>query len=187
MADDTVQDEATHLAEASTTDAPSGPALSTAEGGWQSLPPAAGQVRTIGGALAGLVVSGPVSIALSSAVDGWGLRLAIVLVSMVAIVIALAGLARARWRRTRWKLDARGFHVRRGWLFRSEILVPRTRVQHLDIERGPLERHFGLATLIVHTAGSQVPALQQSGMADADAVALRDALIPAAARDGDAL
>jgi membrane protein YdbS with pleckstrin-like domain len=65
--------------------------------------------------------------------------------------------------------------------------VPRSRVQHLDIERGPIERHFGLATLILHTAGTRRQAIRQSGLPDADAVALRDALVPASDRHDDVL
>jgi membrane protein YdbS with pleckstrin-like domain len=60
-------------------------------------------------------------------------------------------------------------------------------VQHLDVERGPLERQFSLATLVVHTAGSQTTALRLSGLEEPDAVALRDALIPDATRHVDAL
>ena len=58
-----------------------------------------------------------------------------------------------RHRRIGWKLDADGFAIRRGGLWRVETLVPVSRVQHLDLERGPLERRLGLATLVVHTAG----------------------------------
>lgn len=141
----------------------------------------------MGGAFTGAVIGVGTSVAATQGLDGWLPRVSLILVALVAMALAGAWLGRARWRRTRWKLDAQGFHVRRGWLWRTEILVPRTRVQHLDIERGPIERHFGLATLVVHTAGSQTAALQQAGLADADAVALRDALIPAASRDGDAL
>ena len=77
--------------------------------------------------------------------------------------------------------------VRRGVVWHKEILVPRSRVQHLDIERGPIERHFGLATLVVHTAGTRLHALRQPGLLDADALALRDALLPEADRDDDTL
>jgi membrane protein YdbS with pleckstrin-like domain len=77
--------------------------------------------------------------------------------------------------------------VRRGIVWHKEILVPRSRVQHLDLERGPIERHFGLATLVVHTAGTRMHALRQSGFLDDDAVALRDALLPEADRHDDSL
>jgi hypothetical protein len=153
---------------------------------WQRLPPAAAIVRTIGGVLTGLVLGTLASVFITQPVRNWPLRLLLVLAGVAAAASAGAWLGRQRWRRTFWKLDERGFQVRRGWLWRAEVLVPRSRVQHLDIERGPLERRFGLATLVVHTAGSQTEALRQSGLNDADAVAVRDALIPEA-RDGDAL
>jgi len=153
---------------------------------WQRLPPAAGVVRGIAGALSGLVLGGPAGFFTTQALGGLGTRLLLMLAIIIASAAGGAWLGRARWRRTRWKLDAIGLRVRRGVLWHVEVLVPRSRVQHLDVERGPLERHFGLATLVVHTAGSQTQALRQTGLADADAVALRDALIPEA-RDGDAL
>ena len=51
-------------------------------------------------------------------------------------------------------------------------------MQHLDFERGPLERRFGLATLVIHTAGSHERALRQSGLLLAEAEYLRDVLVP---------
>ena len=57
----------------------------------------------------------------------------------------------------------------------------------LDLERGPIERRFGLATLVVHTAGTRMNALRQHGFLDADAVALRDALLPEPDAHDDAL
>ena len=154
---------------------------------WHALPPAAGVVRGISGALGGLVVGGPLAFGAAQVSPGLIGSLVVMLSGTLGAAALGAWLGRARWRRTRWMLDTRGLHVRHGVFWRSEVLVPRSRVQHLDIERGPLERHFGLATLVVHTAGSQTQALRQSGLADADAVDLRDALIPEANRDGDAL
>ena len=101
----------------------------------------------------------------------------------------LLGTVRGRrtWKYTSWMLDDLGLRIRSGWLFKSETLVPRARVQHLDIDRGPLERRFGLATLTVYTAGTGHSAIVHSGLADADATALRDALIPKADVDADAV
>jgi membrane protein YdbS with pleckstrin-like domain len=90
-----------------------------------------------------------------------------------------------RWRHTFWKLDDEALHVRRGKTWFKQICVPRSRVQHLDFERGPLERRNGLATLVVHTAGSQNQALRQSGLLLADAEYLRDTLVPKDRRDGE--
>jgi membrane protein YdbS with pleckstrin-like domain len=51
-------------------------------------------------------------------------------------------------------VDARGLEIRRGVFWRSVVNVPRSRVQHTDVSQGPLERSYGLGTLIVYTAGT---------------------------------
>lgn len=165
----------------------------TAVADWRRLAPAAAVVRSIAGAISGVVLSIPTSggvVALLSEQLGFGPLLS-GLIAIPAATVAGGALGawvgRLRWRRTQWKLDHVGLHVRRGLLWQVEVLVPRSRVQHLDVERGPLERQFSLATLVVHTAGSQTTALRLSGLEEPDAVALRDALIPDAARHVDAL
>ena len=60
-----------------------------------------------------------------------------------------------QYRYTFWKLDADGLAIRRGRLWQRETRVPATRVQHLDLKRGPLQRQRRLATLVVHTAGTR--------------------------------
>jgi membrane protein YdbS with pleckstrin-like domain len=79
-----------------------------------------------------------------------------------------------RYRYTFWKLDADGFSVRRGRLWQLETRVPTSRVQHLDIKRGPLERPHRLASLVLHTAGTRLNAVSISGLDDADAEHLRN-------------
>ena len=97
----------------------------------------------------------------------------------VIAAAALCGLALGasfgllRHRRIGWKLDAQGFATRRGGLWRSETLVPVSRVQHLDLERGPIERRLGLVTLVVHTAGTRMAAVRLPLLALDDAEALR--------------
>jgi membrane protein YdbS with pleckstrin-like domain len=169
------------------TDALPAPAF-LADDGWQTLPPAARRVSGISGALTGLVVGTLVAVPVAVAVDaGLAMKLTLGAVLWLALPVLALAWARVRWRRTTWRLDERGLQVRRGVVFRKEVLVPRSRVQHLDLERGPIERHFGLATLVVHTAGTRMHALRQSGFLDADAVALRDALLPEADRHDDSL
>ena len=156
--------------------------------GWQALPDAARTVSGIVGAITALLFGIGLAVALAvAAFDGWPARLGVGMAVLVAVVVAGWALGRARWRRTRWQLDARGLSVKRGLVWRKEVLVPRTRVQHLDLERGPIERRFGLATLVVHTAGTRMNALRQHGFLDADAVALRDALLPEPDAHDDAL
>ena len=161
--------------------------------GWRAFPDDAAQLAMIAGTVWGLVFGFAFA-----AFVGWPLltawpvlsllpSLLLLLVLVLAITIAGIWLGYRRWKYSEWKLDETGMHVKRGRLWRKEILVPRSRVQHLDIERGPIERHFGLATLIVHTAGTRTHALRQAGFLDADAVALRDALVPASGRSDDVL
>lgn len=76
----------------------------------------------------------------------------------------------------RWKLDDDGFAVRSGRLWQSETHVPATRVQHLDVKRGPLERGKSLATLVIHTAGTKLSAVSVPCMDEGDAEALRATL-----------
>lgn len=156
--------------------------------GWQPLPDAARTVAGIVGALTAVPISlGLVFALVLGTVDGWPARIGIGLALVALLGWGGWAMGRARWRRTRWQLDARGLSVKRGLFWRKEVLVPRTRVQHLDLERGPIERRFGLATLVVHTAGTRMNALRQHGFLDADAVALRDALLPEPDRHDDAL
>ncbi len=154
---------------------------------WQSLPDAARRVYGIVGGLSGLPVGLGLIVPTLVVASGWPARIALALVVVIAAVAVGVALGRVRWGRTSWRLDARGLQVRRGLVWRSEILVPRSRVQHLDLERGPIERRHGLATLVVHTAGTRLYALRQSGFVDADAVALRDALLPEPERHDDAV
>jgi len=62
--------------------------------------------------------------------------------------------------------------------------VPRSRIQHTDVSQGPLQRPFGLATLTVHTAGTQFAAVPLSGLAKEVAEAIRDQLIGGVEDDG---
>jgi membrane protein YdbS with pleckstrin-like domain len=159
---------------------------------WQPLPAPAGTLMMISGLLTGLLAGfGLVFLAWRAfeaivALAWWQQVVAVLLVwALVGLLGLLLGYR--RWRASFWKLDDTGLYLKRGRAFRKEILVPRSRVQHLDIERGPIERHFGLATLVIHTAGTRQHAIRQPGLADADAVALRDALVPASAGHDDVL
>lgn len=160
---------------------------------WIALPAEAAQVAMIGGLALGLLAGLGVVAAI-----GWPVLRATQWLNWWQTLLALAALwlllgaagtwlAFRRWKASAWRLDASGLHVRRGRAWQTEVMIPRSRVQHLDIERGPIERRYGLATLIVHTAGTRRHALRQAGLRDADAVALRDALVPASDRHDDVL
>lgn len=164
------------------------PVAATDDTGWRPLPRAARNVQVMAGALVGALLPLPAWLAGVFRLDfGFGAKLALLVVAMLAVSALMAWIQHRRWLSTAWRLDARGLQVRRGRMFHREILVPRSRVQHLDLERGPIERRYGLATIVVHTAGTRLQALRQSGLAEADAVALRDALVPDTDVDDDAV
>ncbi len=82
-----------------------------------------------------------------------------------------------RYRHTRYRLDVRGLTIRRGVVWRSVTSVPTSRVQHTDVAQGPIERAFDLATLVLHTAGTQDASVSLGGLPHAVALRMRDYLI----------
>lgn len=79
------------------------------------------------------------------------------------------------------RYHARGFQmgddrlrVVRGLIFRSDTVVPFGRVQHIDVHQGPIERGYGLATLVLHTAGNHNASVSLPGLGHDDALAMRE-------------
>jgi len=83
----------------------------------------------------------------------------------------------AYYRRLRFGIDESGIAIERGIFWRSRITVPRVRIQHTDVSQGPLQRRFGVGTLKLYTAGSRYTKIELPGLAHAEAIALRDALL----------
>jgi uncharacterized protein len=83
-----------------------------------------------------------------------------------------------------YQMAADRLRVVRGLLFRSDTTVPFGRVQHIDIARGPIERYFGLSTLVLHTAGTHNASILLPGLGEADAVAMREVIREKIARAG---
>jgi membrane protein YdbS with pleckstrin-like domain len=82
-----------------------------------------------------------------------------------------------RYKRRRYRLDEMGLRIRRGLVWHAEISVPYSRIQHTDVSRGPVERSFGLSTLIVHTAGTENASVSLDGLPAARAYRIRDLLL----------
>jgi uncharacterized protein len=81
-------------------------------------------------------------------------------------------------RYARWGYDAGADRLRivRGYLFHHDTIVPFGRIQHIDVDQGPIERRYDLATLFVHTAGTHNSTVALPGLKHADALALREAI-----------
>ena len=78
------------------------------------------------------------------------------------------------WRSWQFRVGDGALHLRHGVLTRRESTIPYHRVQHIDLEAGPLERRMGLTSLILRTASassdSTVPGIDAD---DADALRAR--------------
>jgi uncharacterized protein len=81
-------------------------------------------------------------------------------------VLALGSLAvgvapELRWRRWRYEIRPDEIDLQRGILWVGRTLVPLARIQHVDTRQGPLQRRFGLATVVFFTAAgpNQIPEL----------------------------
>jgi membrane protein YdbS with pleckstrin-like domain len=90
-----------------------------------------------------------------------------------------------RYRHVAYRLDGNGIQIRKGVLWRSTVNVPHSRVQHTDVQQGPIERSFGLATLLIHTAGTQHAVIPLSGLGHEVALAIRDYLLQEGERSSD--
>ena len=80
-------------------------------------------------------------------------------------------------------LDDDKLAIRRGVFWRHHISVPISRVQHVDVNSGPLDRRYGLAKLVVNTAGTHYAQTSLPGLTREEAHAVRDQLL--AAQEGD--
>ena len=80
------------------------------------------------------------------------------------------------YRRLGYRLTDRLLQVVRGWMFHTDTIVPFVRVQHIDVNRGPIDKLFGTATLVVHTAGTHNSVVMVPGLAPETAAEIRDVI-----------
>jgi membrane protein YdbS with pleckstrin-like domain len=91
----------------------------------------------------------------------------------VIAVITIPARRVARWG---YKIGEGQLRVARGWLFRTDTIVPFVRVQHIDVGQGPIERLFGLSHLVVHTSGTHNSTVTLPGLHADLAAAMRETI-----------
>jgi len=81
------------------------------------------------------------------------------------------------------RFNARGYQISRdrlrvvrGIMWHSDTVVPFGRVQHIDVDQGPVERALNLATMTLHTAGSHNASVSLPGLGHELAVEMREAI-----------
>ena len=87
------------------------------------------------------------------------------------------------FRHRSYRVDDRGIEIRHGVFWRSVENVPRSRVQHIDVSQGPIERRFGLGSLKIYTAGTDYALVALRGVTHERALLIRDHLLPGESQD----
>ena len=101
------------------------------------------------------------------------------LLPVLVALVALGGVTIAPqrvYRRLGYAIDDRLLRVVHGWLFHTDTIVPFVRVQHIDVTRGPIDKLFGTASLVVHTAGTHNSIVVLPGLAPDRAADMRDTI-----------
>jgi uncharacterized protein len=114
---------------------------------------------------------------------------------LLLLPVWAAAMAALAWQFYRWpavtyrfasyRIDEQGLEILRGVYWRTITTIPRSRVQHTDVSQGPLERRYGLGTLVVYTAGTQHSQVNLSGLDFTIARRIRAHLLPG--DEGDAV
>ena len=81
-----------------------------------------------------------------------------------------------RYRNWFFKVHDDHLEINHGVLRKTSAVVPYVRVQHIDTNRGPLERVLGLASLRVYTAGSKGADMRIPGLAKERAEEMQEEL-----------
>lgn len=105
-------------------------------------------------------------------VPGGSIALPTLLLALVAVIVLPA----RQYRSWGYRLGADRLRVARGLLFRADTVVPFGRVQHIDVQQGPLERSRDLAALTLYTAGTHNASVTLPGLPHAEALAMREAI-----------
>ncbi len=87
-----------------------------------------------------------------------------VLVALALAVVTVGVTPGLRWRWWRYEIRADEVDLQRGIFWISRTLVPLARIQHVDTRQGPLQRRFGLSTVVFYTAAgpNHIPELSSS-------------------------
>jgi membrane protein YdbS with pleckstrin-like domain len=93
-------------------------------------------------------------------------------IGLTAIIVAPERV----YRRLGYAIDGRLLRMVRGWLFHIDTVVPFVRVQHIDVTRGPIDKLFGTASLVVHTAGTHNSIVVLPGLSPNRAAQIREAI-----------
>lgn len=141
---------------------------------WHAVSPALARLRrTVLLGVGGVAVVALVVLALMLSWPGL-LWVTVVVVLLVLGALAWVAIGRnARW----WGYAERDedLYIKHGAVFRKLVIVPYGRMQYVDVQAGPLEQAFKVASVHLHTASPGTSA-RIPGLPAAEAARLRDRL-----------
>ena len=74
-------------------------------------------------------------------------------------------------------LREKDIYYKKGLIFRKTTIIPFNRIQHCEVNHGPVDRMFGLASLKIFTAGGQASDLEIPGLKESKAHTIKDYII----------
>lgn len=142
---------------------------------FKSLEPQLRTVYIVTSFIIGIVIiSIPLGINLLSR-DTWFMDYArYIIPAWLVLVGFIMLLSLQSYRHQAYALRERDIVWKKGWIWRSITVVPFNRIQHTEIEQGPIERLFGLSTLKIYTAGGSSSDISIPGLTPDIAHRLKD-------------
>lgn len=156
---------------------------------WQSLPHAAEtQLQPIEKAYlrvlyiswsityAILLAAGITLILLIDDIDHWIVLPAFLGLTVIAIIATFI-IGKGSFRRKGYAVREKDIVYRTGWIIQKVHVVPFNRVQHCVVQSGPIARWYGLSSLAIYTAASNINDIAIRGLKHADAEKLKEYIL----------
>ena len=141
---------------------------------WKRLSPQYRRLRRLTTVLGAPIIFSIPAVIVGVASGMWWISAVLWGIAAVIVIIRLA-LVERNYRSWGYVEREDDLYITHGVLFRSLVAVPYGRMQLVEVESGPLERSFGLATISLKTASSETNATIP-GLTPDEATRLRDRL-----------
>lgn len=109
----------------------------------------------------------------------------VVLVIFIWVIVSTAILyfGFSAWKYKGYALREHDILYKTGIFFRSTVVIAFNRVQHVEIQQGPLDRLFSLSSMTLFTAGGSSSDVTVPGLHPDQASRLKNIIMQSAARD----
>jgi hypothetical protein len=94
--------------------------------------------------------------------------------SMFSGLIFILLVKKVGFKKRKYAVREKDISYAKGILFRSLTSIPFNRIQHIEIDEGPISRLFGLVSLSVFTAGDSSDDLKISGLLKEEAKQIKE-------------